>query len=184
MFVQSVAPNGELGVSRRIEASEARLLPGSWRLSDVREAFPGSGIEHSEQISIPSGLDHRNAMEKLVSPRSVAFWRLPAAIRSAELAGYSSTRYRLRLQQLLATPLLFSAMSILAAAFSLRLMRLGDLARLVGAGVGLGFVVFFLNEFCGALGATEVMPTAVAAWAPPTLALLAGVTLLCYTEDG
>jgi len=129
-------------------------------------------------------LDHRSAMEKVVSPQTVAFWGLSAAIRSAELAGYSSTAYRLRLQQLLATPLLFGAMSVLAAAFSLRLMRLGDLASLAGAGVGLGFLVFFLNELCGALGGAEVIPAAVAAWAPPSLALLAGLTLLCYTEDG
>ena len=184
LFIQSVAANGELGFSRRIEAAEARLLPGSWKLSDVREAMPGAGSVHSEQISIPSMLDHRTAMEKFVTPTAVAFWRLPATIRSAELAGYSSAGYRLRLQQLLATPLLFAAMSVLAAAFSLGLMRLGDLASLAGAGVALGFIVFFLNEFCGALGATEVIPADIAAWAPPLLALLAGVTLLCYTEDG
>jgi lipopolysaccharide export system permease protein len=114
----------------------------------------------------------------------VAFWRLPATIQGAELAGYSSTGYRLHLQQLLATPLLFVAMSVLGAGFSLRLVRLGDLAALAGAGVTLGFGLFFLDEFCGALGASEVIPTVLAAWAPPVLALLAGVTLLCYTEDG
>ncbi len=183
-FIQSVAPTGALGFSRRIEAAEARLTPGSWRLTDVREALPGAGSIHADQISIPSMLDHRTAMEKFVPPGAVASWRLPATIRSAELAGYSSAGYRLRLQQLLATPLLFSAMSILGAAFSLRLTRLGDLAGFAGAGVGLGFTVFFLNEFCGALGATEVIPAPLAAWAPPTLALLAGVTLLFYTEDG
>ena len=184
LFIQSVAPKGEMGFSRRIEATEARLAPGFWRLTDAREALPGAALVHAEQLSIPSMLDHRSAMEKVVSPQTVAFWGLSAAIRSAELAGYSSTAYRLRLQQLLATPLLFGAMSVLAAAFSLRLMRLGDLASLAGAGVGLGFLVFFLNELCGALGGAEVIPAAVAAWAPPSLALLAGLTLLCYTEDG
>jgi lipopolysaccharide export system permease protein len=184
LFVQSVGPTGALDFSRRIEATEARLMPGFWRLTDVREALPGAETVRSEQLSIPSSLDRRTAMERFASPGAVAFWGLPAAIRSAEVAGYSAAGYRLRLQQLLATPLLFSAMSILAAAFSLRLMRLGDLAALAGAGVGLGFVVFFLGEFCGALGATEVIPPFIAAWAPPILAILSGITLLCYTEDG
>ena len=184
LFIQNVGPSGALDFSRRIEAAQARLMPGFWRLPDVREALPGAESVRSEQLSIPSSLDRRTAMERFALPGAVAFWRLPAAIRSAELAGYSAAGYRLRLQQLLATPLLFSAMSILAAAFSLRLMRLGDLAALAGAGVGLGFVVFFLGEFCGALGATEVIPPFVAAWAPPVLAILSGVTLLCYTEDG
>ncbi|MGI8840576.1 MAG: LptF/LptG family permease [Caulobacteraceae bacterium] len=184
LFVQNIGPTGALDFSRRIEATEAHLMPGFWRLTDVREAMPGAQSVRSEQLSVPSSLDRRTAMERFASPGAVAFWSLPAAIRSAELAGYSAAGYRLRLQQLLATPLLFSAMSILAAAFSLRLMRLGDLAALAGTGVGLGFVVFFLSEFCGALGATEVIPPFVAAWAPPILAILSGITLLCYTEDG
>jgi len=184
LFIQNVGPSGVLDFSRRIEAAQASLMPGFWRLTDVREALPGAGSVRSEQLSIPSGLDRRTAMERFASPGAVDFWRLPATIRSAELAGYSAAGYRLHLQQLLATPLLFSAMSVLAAAFSLRLMRLGDLAALAGTGVGLGFVVFFLGEFCGALGASEVIPPFVAAWAPPVLAILSGVTLLCYTEDG
>jgi lipopolysaccharide export system permease protein len=101
-----------------------------------------------------------------------------------EQAGFSATPYRLRLQQLFATPLLYAAMSILAAAFSLRLMRLGGLAALAGSGVGLGFVIFFFNQLCEALGKSEVIFPFAAAWAPPVLALLAGFTLLCYTEDG
>ena len=79
---------------------------------------------------------------------------------------------------------MYAAMSVLAAAFSLRLLRLGGLAALGGAAVTLGFVFFFLSQLCGALGKAEVIPPALAAWAPPTLALLAGLTLLLYTEDG
>jgi lipopolysaccharide export system permease protein len=184
VFIVAVDPNGGLDFTRRLEAAQAELLPGRWRLTDVRESLPGSASFHSDRISIPSMLDHRTAMEKFASPGAVAFWRLPLTIRAANLAGYASTGYRLRYQQLIAAPLLLMAMTVLGAAFCLRLARLGDLAALVGAGVALGFVLFFLNEFCGALGAAEVIPPFLAAWAPPLLAFLAGTSLLCYTEDG
>lgn len=184
VFIETVNPAGELTFARRLDAAEARLMPGYWRLIDVRESLPGESSVHAEGISIPSRLDHRTAMEKFVSPAAVGFWGLPSTIRAAELAGYSASGYRLRLQKLIAAPVLFAAMATLGAAFSLRLMRLGDLAALVGLGVAVGFTLFFIDEFCGALGAAEVIPTSLAAWAPPVLALLAGVTLLCYTEDG
>ena len=184
LFVNQVGAAGQMDFSRRIEAAEARLTPGFWRLTDVSEALPGAGSVRSEQLSIPSTLDRLTAMETFIPPGAVAFWRLPETIRAAEQAGYSATAYRLRLQQLLATPLLFTAMTVLAAAFSLRLMRLGDLARMAGVGVTLGFAIFFLNAFCGALGASDVIPPFVAAWCPPLLALFSGITLLCYTEDG
>jgi len=75
-------------------------------------------------------------------------------------------------------------MSILAAAFSLRLMRLGDLARMSVSAVVLGFAFFFLNQFSSAMGSAEVVAPFVAAWLPPVLTALAAFTLLFYTEDG
>ena len=75
-------------------------------------------------------------------------------------------------------------MTILAAAFSLRLMRLGDLARMAVAAVVLGFAFFFLNQFSAAMGSAEVVPPFVAAWLPAVLTALAAFTLLFYTEDG
>ena len=183
-FVQNVGAEGDVDFSHRIEAAEARLTPGFWRLRDAREALPGAQTVRSDQLSIPSSLDRRAAMEKLLSPKSVAFWRLPATIASTERAGASAAGYRVRFHQLLAMPLLFMAMAVLGAAFSLRLMRLGDLAGLAISGVSLGFGVYFLSELCAALGASEAVPPFLAAWTPPLLALLAGVTRLCCPEDG
>ena len=85
---------------------------------------------------------------------------------------------------ILATPLILGAMSILAAAFSLRLMRLGDVAKMSVSAVVLGFAFFFVTQFSAAMGSAEVVPPVVAAWLPPVLTTLAALTLLFYTEDG
>jgi len=184
LFIYQKNPRGDLEFKRRLEAAEARLMPGFWRLTNVREASAGESSVRSDSLSIRSTLDSEAAMERFASPEAIAFWRLPAAIRLTEQAGFSAAGYRLRFHQLLATPLLFAAMSILAAAFSLRLARLGGLAGLAGAGVALGFVFFFFNEFSAALAGADIIPLLAAAWAPPLVALLSGLTLLCYTEDG
>ena len=184
LFIYEKNAKGAPEFRRRLEAGEATLMPGFWRLKDVREATAGDSSIRSDTLSIRSTLDSEAAMERLASPETIAFWRLPRAIQLTEQAGFSGSGYRLRFQQLLATPLLFAAMSILAAAFSLRLTRLGGLAGLAGAGVGLGFILFFFNQFSGALAKADIIPLFAAAWAPPIVALLAGVSLLCYTEDG
>ncbi len=184
LFIYEKTPQGMPVFRRRLEAATATLMPGFWRLTDVREASAGDSSIRSDSMSIRSTLDAEAAMESLASPDAIAFWRLPTAIRLTEQAGFSASGYRLRFQQLLATPVLFAAMSILAAAFSLRLTRLGGLAGLAGAGVALGFVMFFFNQFAGALAKADIIPLFAAAWAPGIIALLAGVTLLCYTEDG
>lgn len=183
-YMFTLGKDGDMHFSRRIEAREAQLSAGAWRLFDVDEAMPGAGARRYQTMLVPTMIADGRDVEQFSSPDAVSFWDLPRTIRQTEQAGFSTLGYRLRLHQLLATPLLFAAMSILAAAFSLRLMRLGGLAALATSGVALGFVFFFLNEFSLALGLAEVIPLFAAAWAPPLLALLSGLTLLCYTEDG
>jgi lipopolysaccharide export system permease protein len=184
LFMFTVSDRGAAQFSRRVEAGEAWLTPGHWLLSNAREATPGTEALRYDTLTIPSSLDPRTALQRYASPKAVPFWELWGAISRNENAGFSSTGYRLQLQELLATPLFFAAMSILAAAFSLRLIRLGGVAVLAGAGLALGFGLFFFDQFCGALGEASALPPFAAAWTPPLLALLSGFTLLCYTEDG
>jgi lipopolysaccharide export system permease protein len=184
MIVYTADERGRLDFARRIEARQAVLNRGYWRLFDAREAAAGERAVRYDSLSIPSPLDPETAYDKFASPRSVPFWNLPGTISRIENAGFTATSYRLKFHQLLTTPLLFAAMSVLGAAFSLRLLRLGGLAFLATSGVALGFAFFFLNEFAGALGKAEIIPPFMAGWTPPVLALLSAFTLLTYTEDG
>jgi lipopolysaccharide export system permease protein len=183
-FVYALDQGGEPEFSRRIEAGQARLMKGYWRLTDVLDATPGARAVRYSTLSIPTNLDDRTALERYASPQSMSFWTLPTAIARIEEAGFSAVNYRLRFQQLLAAPVLFSAMAILAAAFSLKLTRLGGLAALAGAGVASGFLFFFFDQLSASLAKAEVVPPFAAAWIPPILALLSAFTLLFYTEDG
>ncbi len=184
LFVYTLNDHGGLDFARRIEASQARLMKGYWRLTDARDATPGSQAVHYATLSIPSNLNDRTAMERYASPQSMSVWTLPQAIARIEEAGFSATTYRLRFQQLLATPLLYAAMTMLAAAFPLKLARLGGLTAMAGAGVGSGFAFFFLDQLSASMAKADVIPPFAAAWAPPILALLSAFTLLFYTEDG
>ncbi len=184
MFIYTTGADGRRDFERRIEAESARLVPGAWELTNAREAAAGEQAVTYATLSIRSNLTPDKAFEGFAQPRSTPFWRLPSLISTIEAAGFSATQYRLRLQELLATPLMFAAMSILAAAFSLRLMRLGDMPFMVVSAIGLGFVFYFLSALMRALGESEVLPPMAAAWIPPLLVVLSAFTLLCYTEDG
>lgn len=183
-FVYRTAPDGVRTFSERIDAATASLSAGRWRLTNAEAAQTGQRAMRYATLDLPSALADEEAFERFARPQSTPFWSLPGQIQRIEDAGFSSTAYRLRLQQLLATPLMFAAMSILAAAFSLRLMRLGDMARMIVLAVVLGFGFFFLNQFSAAMGSAEVTPPFISAWLPAVLTALAAFTLLFYTEDG
>jgi len=183
-FIYTTDPAGRRAFTERIDAPSAMLSAGRWRLFDAVGAQTGQRAVRYATLDMPSALADEEAFERFARPQSTPFWSLPGQIGRIEAAGFSSTAYQLRLQQLLSTPLSFAAMTILAAAFSLRLMRLGDLARMAVAAVVLGFAFFFLNQFSAAMGSAEVVPPFVAAWLPAILTALAAFTLLFYTEDG
>ena len=184
VFRYLVDDQGEPRFQQRIEAREARLGPGGLALTGVRSSRPGGLEESSDSLVLSAEISDPSALLRSGAADQISFWDLPGAIRRAQDAGLTSTAYQIQLQQLIAAPVLYAAMAVLAAAFSLRLMRLGGLAGMAGAGVAIGFAVFFINALCGALGRSGVIPTYAAVWAPPALALLSGLSLLCYTEDG
>lgn len=183
-FIYTTTSGGQRTFTERIDAATASLTAGRWRLTEATGAQTGQRAVRYATLDLPSNLADKEAFQRFARPQSTPFWSLPNQIQRIEDAGFASTAYRLRLQQLLATPLMFAAMSILAAAFSLRLMRLGDLARMAVAAVVLGFAFFFVNQFSAAMGSAEVVPPFLAAWLPPVLTALAAFTLLFYTEDG
>lgn len=183
-FIYTNDGDGMRTFSERIDADSASLSNGSWRLVNAVGAEIGQRAVRYATLDLPSSLADEEAFERFARPQATSFWSLQAQIRRVEAAGFSSTAYQLRLQQLLATPLMFAAMSILAAAFSLRLMRLGDLAKMSVAAVVLGFGFFFVNQAASAFGSAAVIPPGLAAWLPPILTALAAFTLLFYTEDG
>ena len=183
-FIYTTDDQGRRTFNERIDAQTATLAAGRWRLTDAVGAQIGQRAVRYKTLDLTSNLADREAFDRFARPQSTPFWSLPNQIRRIEDAGFTSTAYRLQFQQALATPLIFGAMSILAAAFSLRLMRLGDVAKMSVSAVVLGFAFFFVTQFSAAMGSAEVVPPVVAAWLPPVLTMLAALTLLFYTEDG
>jgi lipopolysaccharide export system permease protein len=168
----------------RLDAGEATLRPGKWELRNAWDVQPEHQSRFYDVLTIDSNINPKDAFRKFVSTQSVSLWQLPGMIYHNARSGVPTTQYRLKLWQLLATPLLFAAMSMLGAVFSLRLMRLGGMTWLFISGVSLGFVIFFVNQLFGSMGKADLIPVFLAGWTPPVLALLSAMTLLVYTEDG
>lgn len=184
LFIQSVDPQGGLTFARRVDAAEALLTPGSWRLTDAVELHPDGQIIRAEQLALPSDLDPSLEHDALAPARTIGLWDLPQAKQTAARAGYPVASYQLRLDDLMALPLLLASMAAVAGAFSIRLPRRGNIVLMALIGLGLGFGVYLLDQFCQALGVSGAAPTWLAAWTPPCVAILAASSILVWTEDG
>lgn len=184
-FVFEVRPDATLSFVNRINAEEAVLRPSSmWELRSLVWARPGEPPVAEPVVSIPTTLEANALFDTFVTPGALSFWRLPPFIASARAAGLAPTRYELKFQSLLALPILLAAMASLGAVFSLRLQRLGGLAGYVGMGVAGGFALYFSGQLAAAFAVTEVVPPAIAAWAPALTGFFASLAILSFVEDG
>src|SRR5205085_10379250 len=108
----------------------------------------------------------------------------PAAISASEHAGIRAERYKLQYQALLARPLLFVAMVLIAASVSLRIFRLGGVGKMVLSGVLAGFLLYVAQKLAGELGENGILHPVVAGWLPVVLGGAMGYWVLLRQEDG
>ena len=176
--------NADNSFSGRLDAPIARLEPGFWQLDDARYAASGQPSEPIGGYQLPTQFTVDKIQESFARPETMSFWALPGFIDLLQQAGFSAIRHRLYLQSLLAGPLLLSAMILIAATFSLRPARRGGVGRMIGLGIGSGFLLYFLSDLVFALGLSARIPVMLAAWAPAAVSSLLGLAMLLHLEDG
>ncbi|MEQ8354126.1 MAG: LPS export ABC transporter permease LptG [Kiloniellaceae bacterium] len=168
----------------RIDAREAQLQPQKWVLFDAWLSSPGEVSVFHERLELPTDLTVDKIQESFAPPETIAFWALPEFIELMQAAGFSAIPHRLQFNRLLALPMLFAAMVLLAATFSLRPQRRGRVGLVILAGMLTGFLLYFISNFVFAIGLSGTIPVILAAWAPAGVSLMLGVAMLLHLEDG
>ncbi len=168
----------------RIEAAEADYANGVWTLRNGSIHAAKLAPKPFDVYTIATYLTIDQIRNTLAEPESVPFWQLRNYIDTAQNAGLPAYAYELQYQLLLARPLLFAAMVLIAATVSLRVFRFGNIGRLILGGAVAGFVLYVAGELARGLGSVGIVPPTLAAWSPAVVASLIGFTILLYQEDG
>ncbi len=176
---------GEDEFVRRIDAETARLEDGLWQFENVISNSPDNRQPESLPfIALPTELTVRELEESFASLETLSFWELPGFIKTLENTGFDATPVRIHFHGLLAEPMLFVAMILLAAAVAMRPPRMSGTLGMMAIGVAIGFIVFFMSSFLQALGASHQIPVVLAAWSPALVTFLLGVAMMLNLEDG
>lgn len=169
---------------RRLDAEQAKLENGAWRLSDVLVTAPNQPSREEASISLPTDWTPNKIQDSFSPPETLSFWRLPGFIDLLDKAGFAAARHRVHWYSLLAMPLMLAAMVLIAASFSLRMARRGGVAPLIAGGVLFSFFLFFMSDVVFALGLSGVIPPFLAAITPTAVTTLIGASVLLHIEDG
>jgi lipopolysaccharide export system permease protein len=176
------APDGQF--KERIEARDAVLEPGQWRLRAAHRYALDSPPTDQDSLLLATNLTPAQVRNSFSTPETVSFWQLPQYIRSTENSGITTAGYRLQYQKLLSQPFLLAAMVMLAASVSLRFFRFGGVQKMVLSGVAAGFLLYVLSKVTEDLSKADLMHPVAAAWLPVCVGGLTGFLALLYQEDG
>lgn len=175
---------GKNGFRGRLNAKSAMLEDGFWHLKKVWIYEPERPEVFRKDHWLATDLTLNKIQDSFAPPETMSFWDLPAFIDTLEEAGFSALRHRLYWHTLLASPILTSAMILIAATFTLRHARRGGTTFIIAGGIFTGFVLYFVSDVVFALGLSDSIPIVLAAWAPSGVAMLLGATMLLHLEDG
>ncbi|MEM6480620.1 MAG: LPS export ABC transporter permease LptG [Pseudomonadota bacterium] len=182
---------GPDGVPReRIRAETALLGNGEWSLDSVKiwslemGGNPEADAQVVEQMMLPSALTRDSIIDSFGKPEYISLWDLPRFIRQLEQAGFSANRYAVWYHMELARPIFLVALLMVAAAFTMRHVRLGNTGLSVLTAVMLGFTLHYIRNFAQILGENGQIPILLAAWAPPVASLMLAIGIVLHMEDG
>lgn len=175
----------------RIFANRAELTDGAWVLYDAKRwdlqaevLNPEKDSQIHDKLSLSSDLTLDRIRDSFGEPSDISIWELPSFIADLERAGFTTRRHAMWQQMELASPLLFVAMVMIGASFTMRHTRFGRTGISVLAALGLGMGLFFLRNFAQVLGENGQIPLLLAAWGPPVAGILLSMGLLLHLEDG
>jgi len=176
----------------RIDAPQATLQKGKWQFENAHMVSRTSKNmtlqeeteQHDVSISLTTTLTPQKIENSFSSTQTMSFWQLPYFIHTLETTGFDASSLRIHFQSMLALPLFFAALTLIAACVTLRPPRSQNAFKLIALGIGIGFALFFLSNFLKALGASSQIPIFIAAWAPVAITALFGGGILLSLEDG
>lgn len=172
----------EDGFVRRVSAAEAIWSDGLWMLLDVRVETKDAEPDLFDQITLVSMQDPAEIIGPAHTRKTVSLWNLPGYIELRQTAGLSIDRYQMRLYELLAGPIFHLVMTLLGVLACLRLDRLGRTALRTTVACFAGLGLFLVIQFAISLGATGLVPPAIAAFAPPAAGLMIALFLVTASD--
>ncbi|MEM8749703.1 MAG: LPS export ABC transporter permease LptG [Pseudomonadota bacterium] len=181
--------NTEGTVAQRIDAKTAefqtvRRGQNHYILRDAVRSIPGQQSVREAEFELPVDISARSLVASQTRAEDVSFWRLLGRAQQAEQAGKNPLPFITQFHSLLAQPLLFVAMMLLAATVSLRFARFGQDAKAIAAGIGAGFVLYVCSRMVITFGSNGLVDPFIAAWSPAIVGTLISATVLLHQEDG
>lgn len=171
-------------LTRHISAERARWEPRlgqwiyengwarDWNAKGVErkfENFEGKATTFAELTEKPDYF-----LKEVLQDKQMNFEQLSTYIRELQQSGFDTIALQVQFYRKFAVPLFACIMALLSIPFSFKVGNRGAMAG-VGVSFGIGIAYIAINLLCEQVGNVNLLPAALAAWAPDVVFTLAGL---------
>lgn len=172
---------------KKLDAQKVLLQDDKWLLSNITLNDANSLNINLDSYVIPTNLKPDFVMDKIVSNfqnvKLFSLFELPKLISSLEGAGFQSVKFKVYFHSLLAKPILFLSMVLIACYFGINNFRdrMALFTLFVGIICGLGLYISL--TIINALGSSRLIPIFASTWVITFICFAIGVLLIYRKES-
>lgn len=172
------------GEGGRLQAKRMELRDGQWFIPEAIRFQPDAPPRRVVDMALPTTTTAGDMGVKLASPVELTIFELAEAMSKRLTDPDLRNGVEMRFIRLLSLPLVLVGSLLIAFAFTAGYRRTNKYGVAVLYGIVLGFVVYVITEMAAMAGGAGVLEPAFAAVAPAFVAIVIGMTVLLFREDG
>ena len=153
-------------------------------LNNVTKYSPGVPAEYLKQVVLPTSLVVDQIQESIANPEIIPFWSLSDFIKQVKQSGFSTLKHELYYKSLMASPILYVSLVLIALSCSINLPRNGKMGVVFIYGSAIAIFIYFVEKMVNVMALTAVLPINIAVLAPSiAYLLLSSAALIHYEEE-
>ena len=165
--------NPEFKLMDRIDTKSV-TLSDSGLATKKAEIFDKDGKKRTAKWAKQTLITPKNVLERYLQPNQISFWNLPGFIQQMSKIGVNVRGHLIQFWTLLFLPLTMIAMATLGVAFSQTKQRRNhSFGTKFAFGILTCFILYFITNLFGSLGANGTLPPLLAIIAPPLIIIAA-----------
>ena len=163
---------------KRIDAKKASIIGNEWVINNAQITDAKYNSSYEKQFRIPTEL----TFDSIISSEVLSFWQLYNFIRMSKNSGLITVKQQLYFWQLLFTPLLFAAITLIGYTFGIKKPREIKSYNMIIIAVLIQLIIYFISDFLAALALSGTIPIMIAAIFPFIITTIIGAYSVLHFE--
>jgi lipopolysaccharide export system permease protein len=171
---------------QRLDARSSKLEDNNWILKDVIINNNILVNDKVDKMFVLTNLKKEFVREKIINNfqdvKLFSIFELPSIIKNMELSGFATSKFKVYYHSMLAKPILFSGMIMIACYFGVVHNRSGKLSLNIFIGIISGLIIYILISIIQNIGSYGLISEIKANWYPVILIVAISIILI-YRKD-